>query len=290
MGVFAEVKGRLTGLNEFVTGSITQTSALMCETIVSAAAASAQHAADAALHRPHPCCPLLCQVERLVEELQPFAVNPLADPTQPLLPAALSPPHHAWLSSPQLLSHTLQSAPVYLDAPPSASPLLLALPLSCFTHLLVTAADHISPPSLAEAMSSSAGLPVLRLNAFTLPFSPLVLSGSIRCVGYRFIERLLPLGREVEAVGRVQMTAEGALRMVEGSGQDGEKVMLLPLGDGAEGAAAAGGRAEAAGREMERSSRESEYGLELIATVSGVVGCVSLCWWWLRTARRTVSR
>ena len=86
------------------------------------------------------------------------------------------------------------------------------------------------------------------------------------------------------------MTAEGALRMVEGSGQDGEKVMLLPLGDGAEGAAAAGGRAEAAGREMERSSRESEYGLELIATVSGVVGCVSLCWWWWRTARRTVNR
>jgi hypothetical protein len=230
-------------------------------------------------------------VERLVEELQPFAVNPLADPTQPLLPS-LSPPHHAWLSSPQLLSHTLQSAPVYLDAPPSVSPLLLALPVSCFTHLLVTAADHISPPSLAEAISSSAGPPVLRLNSFTLPFSPLVLSGSIRCVGYRFIERLLPLGGEVEAVGRVQMTADGTLRMVEGSSQDGEKVMLLPVGDGADGAAAAGGarRTEAAGREMERRSRESEYGLELIATVTGVVGCVSLCWWWMQKARRTVNR
>ena len=200
-----------------------------------------------------------------MEELQPYgvAVNPLADPTQPSLPA-----HHAWLPVPQLLSHTLSSAPVYLD---DASPVLLLAPPSAFQPLLATAVDHTAPPSLAE---SSSPAPMLTLSMLTLPFVPLVPTAAVRCVGYRFVERRLAVGQAVLVIGRAVRGEDGAVVMTGGRDSGGGKELRVERGG------------EESAKRVARESREDEWGLEVLAVASGVVGCLSLCWhYWQRSDR-----
>ena len=203
-------------------------------------------------------------MERLVEELQPFAVPPLSDPTQPLLTS-----HHTWLLTPQLLSHTLTSAPAYLDDP--VSPILLLTPPSSFTSLLTTAVDHTSPPSLTESLAPG---PVIALNGLQLPITPLlgVAGGGVRCVGYRWVERRLGMGEEVLAIGRV-VRGEGGGLVMKGAGGEGEGVRVeRGTGD--------------CGKRVARESRESEWGMELMAAVGAVVGVTSAVWWWYQRSEQ----
>ena len=208
------MKARLTGLN-VVTCDISQQPALICETIVSH---HCNPSTSLLLYPPSPLSLTLsfsprlrcAQVERLVEELQPFALNPLTDPTQPSLV-----PHLPWLLTPQLLSHTLNSTPIYLDDP---SPVLLLTPPSTFTPLLTTSVDHTSPPSLAETLSPLP--PLLSISPalpFTLPLTPFIPTPTVRCVGYRFVERRLGLGEEVLVIGRLVRERVG----VGGEGREG---------------------------------------------------------------------
>ena len=110
--------------------------------------------------------------------------------------------------APQLLSHTLSSAPIYLDDP---SPLLLLTPPTSLTHLLTTTVDHTSPPTLAETLTP---VPLLGLLGLSMPLVPVAVGAGV--VGYRFVERRLDVGVEVVVVGRVVRRGGG------GAGDEGE--------------------------------------------------------------------
>ena len=195
-----------------------------------------------------------------MEELQPFGVNVLADPTQPSLP-----PHLAWVMTPQLLSHTLNAAPVYLDDP--VSPVLLLAPPSSLAHLLATSVDHTSPPSLAESLAAT---PIVALAGLQLPVVPLVGGPGVRCVGYRFVEKRLGVGQEVLAIGRVVKGEEGGLVMKGGKGE--AEAVRVEKGEGE------------CGKRVARESRESEWGMEVVAAAAGLVGLTSaLCYLYQRS-------
>ena len=217
-----------------------------------------------------------------MEELQPFALNPLLDPTQ----ASLIPPHLAWLATPQVLSHTLNSCPIYLD---DANPVLLLTPPSTFTSLLTTTVDHTSPPTLADTLSPT---PTTLLPStpppslpFTLPpFVPFMPTPTVRCVGYRWVEKRLALGEEVLVIGRLVRERVGGERGEGGGGGEVMKGGGGGEGEGAELRVVRGGGES--GERVVRESRESEWGMEVVAVLSALLGCASGLWYLTQRSRR----